>query len=73
MGAQGAVEGLTDRQVGVLHLAARGQISQAIGQTLGISSRTVQGHLANFYGNPSVGSRIEVVTEALNLSWITIE
>lgn len=72
-GAQGTVEGLTDRELEVLHLAAKGLTNKAIGQTLGISSRTVQGHLANIYGKLCVGSRTEAVTEALKLGWITIE
>lgn len=72
-GSQGTVEGLTDRELEVLHLAAKGLTNKAIGQTLGISSRTVQGHLANIYGKLCVGSRTEAVTEALKLGWITIE
>jgi DNA-binding NarL/FixJ family response regulator len=72
-GAHGTVEGLTDREVEVLNLAAKGLTNKAIGQTLGISSRTVQGHLANVYGKLCVGSRTEAVTEALRQGWITIE
>ena len=72
-GIRGFVEGLTDQQVEVLHLVARGLTDKAIGQMLGIGSRTVQGHLANMYGKLSVGSRTEAVTEALNLGWITIK
>lgn len=72
-GAQGTVEGLTDREVEVLHLAAKGLTNKATGQTPGISSRTVQGHLANIYGKLCVGIRTEAVTEALKLGWITIE
>jgi DNA-binding NarL/FixJ family response regulator len=73
LGAQATVEALTDREVEVLSLAARGLTNKAIGQTLGISDRTVQGHLANIYGKLNVGSRTEAVTEALKQGWITIE
>nr|NIV35302.1 response regulator [Anaerolineae bacterium] len=65
LGAQAAVEPLTEREIEVLHLAARGLTNKAIGQALGISDRTVQGHLANIYGKLGVGSRTEAVTEAL--------
>jgi NarL family two-component system response regulator YdfI len=47
--------------------------NKAIGQDLGISDRTVQGHLANIYGKLNANSRTEAVTEALKQGWITIE
>lgn len=73
LGAQGSVEALTQREVEVLRLAAKGQTNKAIGQALGISDRTVQGHLANIYGKLNASSRTEAVTQALKLGWITIE
>lgn len=73
LGAQATVETLTEREVEVLRLAARGMTNKAIGRDLGISDRTVQGHLANIYGKLGVNSRTEAVTEALRQGWITIE
>ena len=73
LGAQASVEALTQREIQVLRLAAKGLTNKAIGQTLGISDRTVQGHLANIYGKLNVSSRTEAVTEALKSGWITIE
>lgn len=67
------IEALTDREVEVLRLAARGLTNKAIGHTLGISDRTVQGHLANIYGKLSVNSRTEAVTQALKQGWIVVE
>jgi len=72
-GAQTAVEALTEREIEILRLAARGLTNKAIGQVLGISDRTVQGHLANLYGKLGVGSRTEAVTEALRQGWIVLE
>jgi len=72
-GAQASVEALTQREIEVLRLVAKGLTNKAIGQALGISDRTVQGHLANIYGKLDVGSRTEAVTEALKLGWIAIE
>jgi DNA-binding NarL/FixJ family response regulator len=72
LGAEAMVEALTDRELEVLHLVARGLTNKAVGQALGISDRTVQGHLANIYGKMGVGSRTEAVTEALKQGWITI-
>jgi len=73
LGAQAAVEPLTEREIEVLHLAAKGLTNKAIGQALAISDRTVQGHLANIYGKLGAGSRTEAVTEALKQGWIVLE
>lgn len=67
------IEPLTRRELDVLRLAARGMTNRAIGHALGISHRTVQGHLASIYGKLGVGSRTEAVTEALRRGWIMIE
>jgi DNA-binding NarL/FixJ family response regulator len=72
-GAADQVEPLTDREIEVLRLAARGLTNRAIGHELGVSHRTVQGHLANIYGKMGVNSRTEAVTEALRRGWIVIE
>lgn len=67
------VEALTAREIDVLRLAAQGMTNRAIGRALGISDRTVQGHLANVYGKLGVSSRTEAVTEALKRGWIVLE
>ncbi len=72
-GAADQVETLTTRELDVLRLAARGLTNRAIGHGLGISHRTVQGHLASIYGKLGVNSRTEAVTEALRRGWIVIE
>jgi DNA-binding NarL/FixJ family response regulator len=71
-GAADQVEPLTDRELDVLRLAARGLTNRAIGHELGISHRTVQGHLQSVYGKLDVNSRTEAVTEALRRGWIVI-
>ena len=67
------VEPLTAREIDVLRLAAQGLTNRAIGRELGISDRTVQGHLANIYGKLNAASRTEAVTEALKRGWIVLE
>ncbi len=67
------VESLTQREVEILRLAARGLTNKAIGLEVGVSDRTVQGHLANIYGKLGVASRTEAVTEALKRGWIVLE
>jgi DNA-binding NarL/FixJ family response regulator len=72
--AQGTppVEPPTAREIEVLRLVAQGLTNVAIGHQLGISARTVQGHLANIYGKLGVQSRTEAVTAALRLGWIDL-
>lgn len=67
------IETLTDRELDVLRLAARGLTNRAIGRELSISHRTVQGHLQSIYGKLGVNSRTEAVTEALRRGWIVVE
>jgi DNA-binding CsgD family transcriptional regulator len=47
--------------------------NREVGRQLGISHRTVQGHLASVYGKLAVSSRTEAVTEALKRGWIVID
>lgn len=63
---------LTERELAVLRLAARGQTNKQIGAALQISDRTVQNHLANIYGKLGVASRTEAVTAALQRSLINL-
>ena len=63
---------LTERELDVLRLAARGQTNKQIGAELAISDRTVQNHLANIYAKLGVASRTEAVTAALQRSLIRL-
>ena len=63
-------EHLTDREHEVLALVARGFTNKAIGVQLGISDRTVQGHLAHVFSKLQAGSRTEAVMKAVSLGWI---
>ncbi|MDF1515138.1 MAG: LuxR C-terminal-related transcriptional regulator, partial [Anaerolineae bacterium] len=53
-------------------LTAQGMTNREIGDALGISHRTVQGHLASIYSKLQVSGRTEAVTEALKRGWITV-
>jgi HD-GYP domain-containing protein (c-di-GMP phosphodiesterase class II)/DNA-binding CsgD family transcriptional regulator len=54
---RGWPRGLTDREVEVLRLVARGKSNREIGDLLGISPRTVQNHVAHIYDKIGVYSR----------------
>ena len=73
LAADEVVERPTDRELEVLRLAGKGLTNRAIGQELGISDRTVQGHLARVYGKLQVGSRTEAVLKAVQEGWIAVE
>jgi DNA-binding NarL/FixJ family response regulator len=59
------IEALTERELEVLRLAARGYTNKAIGVQLSISNRTVQGHLAKIFGKLHAASRTEAVMRAV--------
>jgi DNA-binding NarL/FixJ family response regulator len=63
-------EPLTEREMEVLRLAAQGYTNKAVGVQLGISDRTVQGHLAKIYGKLDANSRTEAVMRAVALGWL---
>jgi DNA-binding NarL/FixJ family response regulator len=64
------VEQLTEREMEVLTLVGRGYTNKAIGVQLGISDRTVQGHLARIFGKLQAASRTEAVMRAVSLGWL---
>ena len=64
------VEKLTGRELEVLTLVAKGYTNKAIGVQLGISDRTVQGHLAHIFSKLQSGSRTEAVMRAVSLGWL---
>jgi DNA-binding NarL/FixJ family response regulator len=63
----------TDRELEVLVLAAKGYTNKAIGLQLGISDRTVQGHLAHIFNKLQANSRTEAVMRAVSLGWIAAD
>jgi DNA-binding NarL/FixJ family response regulator len=65
------VEQLTEREMEVLHLVAKGFTNKAIGVQLSISDRTVQGHLAHIFDKLQAASRTEAVMRAVSLGWIS--
>jgi NarL family two-component system response regulator LiaR len=66
-----SAEQLTDRELEVLRLAAKGFTNKAIGVQLSISDRTVQGHLAHIFAKLQTSSRTEAVMRAVSLGWIS--
>jgi two-component system, NarL family, response regulator LiaR len=71
------VEGLpdyvSDRELDVLKLAAKGMSNKEIAAELSLSVRTVQSHLGNIFDKLGVSSRTEAVLRAIKEGWISLE
>lgn len=67
------VQLLTDREMGVLRLAAQGLTNYDIAQRLYISVRTVEAHLTHIYNKLGVSSRTQAVVHAMQQGWIRPE
>ena len=66
-------EVLSDREMDVLKLAAKGLSNQDIANDLCLSLRTVQAHLGHIFNKLRVSSRTEAVVRALKEGWVTLE
>ena len=67
------LEPLSERELEVLKLAAKGLSNKEIAKELYLSARTVQNHLANIFNKLGVGSRTEAVLYGLRKGWLALE
>jgi DNA-binding NarL/FixJ family response regulator len=63
-------EEVSEREMEILRLAAKGLSNQDIADKLFVSRRTVQAHLANIFRKMDVGSRTEAVLKAMRRGWL---
>ena len=68
--AAGVGESLTERELTVLRLAGQGLSNREIADSLVVSPRTVQSHMANIFSKLGVGSRTEAVLLGLRRGWL---
>lgn len=59
-------DGLSEREVDVLRLIAKGRSNQEIADQLFLSARTVERHIANIYGKLNVHSRAQATAYAFS-------
>ena len=71
--APGPTRALSTRELEVLRLIAHGHANKEIAARLGISQRTVEGHLNNIFSKLGVASRTEAVYQAVNQRLISLE
>jgi DNA-binding NarL/FixJ family response regulator len=67
------IDNLTQRELEVLTQVAQGFTNRAIGVQLGISDRTVQGHLAKIFTKLQASSRTEAVMRAVSMGLLSPE
>jgi DNA-binding NarL/FixJ family response regulator len=70
---QTELDPLSERELEVLRLAARGLSNRDIAQELYLSTRTVQTHLSTIFTKMKVGSRTEAVVQALRKGWLSLD
>jgi DNA-binding NarL/FixJ family response regulator len=66
-------EGLSERELEVIRLAARGLGNKQIADELSLSPRTVEGHLRSIFNKLAVGSRTEAVLYGLRKGWLLMD
>lgn len=64
---------LSEREMEVLQLAARGLSNKDIAEQLVLSPRTVQAHLGNIFQKLGVASRTEAILYGLKRGWLNLE
>ena len=64
---------LSEREMEILSLAAKGMNNQDIASRLFVSRRTVQAHLASIFRKMEVGSRTEAILQALRKGWLALD
>lgn len=64
---------LSERELEVLKLAAKGLSNRDIAKQLFLSVRTVQTHLGNIFNKLDIGSRTEAILYGLKKGWFTLD
>jgi len=70
---ESAASTLTEREMEVLKLAAKGVSNRDIAEHLFVSNRTVQTHLSNIFKKLAVASRTEAILYGLKRGWFYME
>jgi len=68
-----AKEQLSQREIEILKLAARGMSNRDIANTLFLSVRTVKAHLTNVFNKMGVGCRTDAIIKGLRQGYITLD
>jgi NarL family two-component system response regulator LiaR len=72
-GMEEETEYLSDRELDIIKLAARGLTNKEIADELNLSYRTIEGHMRDVFNKLGVGSRTEAVLYGLKKGWFTLD
>jgi DNA-binding NarL/FixJ family response regulator len=64
---------LSEREIDIIRLAAKGMSNQEIAERVIISKRTVEGHMRSIFNKLGVGSRTEAVIYGLKKGWFVLD
>jgi two-component system, NarL family, response regulator LiaR len=64
---------LSQRELDVLRMAARGHRTREIAEALAVSVRTVEGHFTSVFNKLGVSSRTEAVMQAASRGWVSLD
>jgi len=64
---------LSERELTILKMAAKGMSNSDIAEKLHLSARTVESHLGSIFNKLGVGSRTEAVIKAMKKGWFTLD
>lgn len=73
MSSERRPEHLSDREMDVMKLAAKGMSNKEVADELVLSKRTVEGHLRSIFNKLGVASRTEAVLYGLRKGWFALE
>jgi DNA-binding NarL/FixJ family response regulator len=66
-------EQLSEREIAIIKLAAKGLTNKDIAKNLHLSYRTIEGRMRDIFNKLGVGSRTEAVLHGLKMGWFTLE
>jgi len=64
---------LSEREIDIIRLAAKGMSNHEIAEKVIISKRTVEGHMRSIFNKLGVGSRTEAVIYGLKKGWFALD
>lgn len=67
-----AAESISEREMEVLRLAAKGLSNKDIAKELYLTVRTVKAHLTNIFNKLDVASRTEAIVKGVKEGWLTL-
>ena len=72
-GLEEGYEHLSEREIAIIKLAAKGLTNKDIAKNLHLSYRTIEGRMRDIFNKLGVGSRTEAVLYGLKMGWFTLE